>query len=120
MTDVLPSSLTLIGASATSGTAVANVGTNTVTWNGSIPKNGSVTVTINATIKVGTAGTTISNQASIAYDEDGNGTNEASATSNVVSFTPGPASSIPALSTIALLTLAASLALLALMKLRFS
>ena len=34
--DVLPASLTLVSASATSGTAVANVGTNTVTWNGAI------------------------------------------------------------------------------------
>src|SRR5262249_1048778 len=34
--DVLPSSLTLVSATATSGTAVAAVATNTVTWNGSI------------------------------------------------------------------------------------
>lgn len=78
-TDVLPAELTLVGASATSGTATANVGTNTVTWNGAIPAGNSVTITINATIKPGTAvGTTISNQGTIAYDADGNGTNEAS------------------------------------------
>ena len=35
-TDVLPAGLTLVSATATSGTAVATVGTNTVTWNGSL------------------------------------------------------------------------------------
>ena len=40
-TDVLPAHLALVSATATSGTAVANVGTNTVTWNGSIPAGGS-------------------------------------------------------------------------------
>jgi uncharacterized repeat protein (TIGR01451 family) len=35
-TDVLPESLALVSATATSGTALANVGTNTATWNGSI------------------------------------------------------------------------------------
>ena len=76
-TDVLPASLTLVSASATSGTAVATVGTNTVTWSGSVPASGSVTITINATINAGAAGTTISNQASFTYDSDSNGTNDA-------------------------------------------
>jgi uncharacterized repeat protein (TIGR01451 family) len=79
LTDVLPPSLTLVSATATSGAAVATVGTNTVTWNGSIPAGGSVTITIQATINPGTAqGTTISNQGAISYDADGDGTNEAS------------------------------------------
>src|SRR4029077_11571164 len=39
-TDVLPAGLALVSASATSGTAVATVGTNTVTWNGSIAAGG--------------------------------------------------------------------------------
>jgi uncharacterized repeat protein (TIGR01451 family) len=78
LTDVLPPSLTLVSATATSGAAVATVGTNTVTWNGSIPAGGSVTITIQATINPGTAqGTTISNQGAISYDADGDGTNEA-------------------------------------------
>jgi uncharacterized repeat protein (TIGR01451 family) len=76
-TDVLPASLTLVSASATSGAAVATVGTNTVTWNGAIPAGGSVTITITATIDAGTGGQTISNQGTISYDADGNGTNEA-------------------------------------------
>ncbi|HSK77861.1 MAG TPA: IPTL-CTERM sorting domain-containing protein, partial [Thermoanaerobaculia bacterium] len=76
-TDVLPAQLTLVSASATSGTAVATVGTNTVTWNGSVPAGGSVTITIQATIDAGTAGQTVTNQGTVNHDPDGNGVNEA-------------------------------------------
>jgi uncharacterized repeat protein (TIGR01451 family) len=78
-TDVLPAQLTLVSATATSGTAVATVATNTVTWDGSIPGGSSVTITIQATIKAETIGSTVSNQGTAAYDADGDGTNEASA-----------------------------------------
>jgi uncharacterized repeat protein (TIGR01451 family) len=74
--DVLPSELTLVSAVATSGTAVANIGTNTVTWNGNIAPGGSLTITVTATIDLGTAGSTISNQGTIHYDSDGNATND--------------------------------------------
>jgi hypothetical protein len=76
--DVLPGGLTLSGANANSGTAMATVGTNTVNWNGSIAAGGSVTITITATVNSGTVGTTISNQGTINYDADGSGTNESS------------------------------------------
>ena len=79
LNDVLPSELTLVSALATSGTATATLGTNTVTWDGGVPAGGSVTITILATINVGTAGATVSNQGAISYDADGDGTNEASA-----------------------------------------
>lgn len=82
LTDVLPASLALVSANATSGTATATLATNTVTWDGVVPAGGSVTVTIQATIQPGTAGTTITNQASIAFDADGNGVNEAAATTD--------------------------------------
>ncbi len=75
--DVLPSQLTLVSAAASGGTAVANTGTNTVTWNGAIPGGEAITITITATIKAGTEGQTVSNQGTINYDADGNGTNEA-------------------------------------------
>jgi uncharacterized repeat protein (TIGR01451 family) len=81
-TDVLPAALTLVSAVATSGIVVANVGTNTVTWNGPLPPGGSVTITIVATIKADTpTGTLVSNQGSIAFDSDAtnDGTNDASA-----------------------------------------
>jgi uncharacterized repeat protein (TIGR01451 family) len=58
-TDVLPEGLTLVSASASSGGVAMNVATNTVTWSGAI---NSETITITATIKPGTAGTSISNQ----------------------------------------------------------
>jgi uncharacterized repeat protein (TIGR01451 family) len=122
LTDVLPSSLTLLSANATSGTAVANVGTNTVTWNGAIAGSGSVTITIQALIKNGTIGATISNQATVSYDADANGTNESSrqsddpstaAASDPTSFIV--AGSIPALSHTMLLLLGALIAAIALM-----
>jgi uncharacterized repeat protein (TIGR01451 family) len=125
LTDVLPSSLTLISATATSGTAVANVGTNTVTWNGSIAAGGTVTITIQAFIKQGTIGTTISNQATVSYDSDANGTNDASRVSDDPSTAaPGDATSfqvvgsIPALSETMLLLLAAALAVMSLIVMR--
>jgi fimbrial isopeptide formation D2 family protein/uncharacterized repeat protein (TIGR01451 family) len=74
-TDVLPAGLTLVSATANSGTATATVGTNTVTWDGAIAPAGSVTITITATIN--SCGPTISNQGTISYDADANGTNEA-------------------------------------------
>jgi len=75
--DTLPSTLTLVSASATSGTAVADLPANTVTWDGSLASSGSVTVTIHATIQPTAAlGTTVANQATVNYDADANGTNE--------------------------------------------
>lgn len=76
--DVLPSALTLIGATASSGTALATIATRTVTWNGAIPVGGSVTITITASINAVAAGTSVSNQGTVHYDADGNGTNETS------------------------------------------
>jgi uncharacterized repeat protein (TIGR01451 family) len=77
LTDVLPGQLTLVSAAATAGTATANVGTNTATWDGVVPAGGSVTVTIQATVKAGTALQTVTNQATVNYDANGDGTNEA-------------------------------------------
>ena len=75
LTDVLPAALSLVSAVATSGTAVATIGTSTVTWDGALAANGgSVTVTITATINLVAGGTVVSNQGSISYDGDGNGT----------------------------------------------
>jgi len=120
-TDVLPSSLALVSAMATSGTAVANTGTNTVTWNGSLASGGSVTITITALINGNVApGTTISNQGNIAFDADANGTNESSAvTDNPATGAPNDpttfqvqaAPQIPTLDGLGLAILAALLAL---------
>jgi uncharacterized repeat protein (TIGR01451 family) len=124
--DVLPGGVTLVSAAATSGTAVATVATNTVTWNGALGVGASVTITINATIKAGTAGTTISNQGAVFFDTDANNTNESSALSDdpgtgaandPTSFQVASVIQVPALSEIGtavfvlLLTLAAFMAL---------
>jgi hypothetical protein len=77
--DVLPATLTLVSATATSGTATT--GGNTVNWNGSIPAGGTVTITITATIHA-TTGQTVSNQGTINFDTDGNGTNESTGTTD--------------------------------------
>ncbi len=113
--DVLPAQLTLISATASSGTAVADIGTNTVRWNGAIPSGGSVTITITTTIAI-TATGTITNQGTIAFDGDANGTNESSALTDdpgvtgagnatvfgVAQIVPVPALGIPALLLLAL------------------
>jgi len=88
-TDVLPAGLTLLAANASSGTATANTGTNTVTWNGVVPAGDTVSITIDATINSGTEDSTLTNVGSISYDADGNGTNESSRSTNTDNFTVG-------------------------------
>ncbi|MGZ7033252.1 MAG: hypothetical protein ACXVIJ_14925, partial [Thermoanaerobaculia bacterium] len=121
LTDVLPSQLQLVSATASSGTTVATIGTNTVTWDGSIAAGGSVTITIQATIKLTvTAGTTVMNQGTISFDADGNGTNEASGVTDdpgqtgSANQTPfvvaAPVAAVPALDGLALAALAMMLA----------
>jgi uncharacterized repeat protein (TIGR01451 family) len=89
LADVLPAGLALTGATATSGTVATDPGTRTVTWNGSLMAGSSVTLTITATIQAGTLGTTLSNQATLAWDADADGVNEAAG----VSDDPGAAGS---------------------------
>jgi uncharacterized repeat protein (TIGR01451 family) len=82
LVDVLPAALQLVSATATTGTATADVATRTVRWNGSLAPSASVTITVSATIVTSaTVGQTISNQATLAFDADDNGTNESSAVS---------------------------------------
>jgi uncharacterized repeat protein (TIGR01451 family) len=131
VTDVLPAPLQLVSASASSGTAVADTVNDTVTWNGSIAAGASVTITIQAAIPPGTpSGTTISNQASLSFDADGDGTNEASGVSdnpaaaggaNPTDFEVEEAvniAEIPTLDQIGLMALAAILAMLGAWRLR--
>jgi uncharacterized repeat protein (TIGR01451 family) len=126
LTDVLPPTLALVSATATSGTAVATVGTNTVTWNGAIPAAGTVTITITATILPAAAGMTVANQGTISYDSDGNSTNDATAQTDdpaaagaanptTITVAGGPAPpQVPTLSPFGLLLLAMALGALAL------
>lgn len=129
LVDVLPASLTVVSADATSG--VAAVAGNTVTWNGTLAANGgTVTITIVATIEAGTVGTTISNQATIHYDSDGNGSNESTAVSDdpvpagpddptdLVVLEGVPPAEIPTLTSLGAGLFALALALLAALALR--
>ena len=125
LTDVLPSSLTLISALATSGTAVANIPTNTVTWNGAIAGGGNVTIAIQAVVKNGTNGSTIANSATVSFDSDANGTNDTTRTSDDPStIAPFDATAfqvvgiVPALSALMLILLAAALTAMALTVMR--
>ena len=70
-TDTLPAGLSAGAVTASSGTVSA--AGNLVTWNGSIPAGGSVSIAIGATILAGGA---ISNQGTVAFDADGDGINE--------------------------------------------
>ena len=74
-TDTLPAGLTLVSALASSGT-VGTAG-NTVTWDGSLAPAAAVTITIDATIDVGTTGAQLVNQGTLNYDSDNNGSNDA-------------------------------------------
>ena len=114
--NVLPSGLTLVSAMASSGTAMAAVGTHTVSWNGSIPGGQTVTLTIKAKIQPAAVGTEIPNQGTVHYDANMDGVNEASRLSDDPSIS-GPADptvltvaaspvAVPTLSEWATLTLA--------------
>jgi uncharacterized repeat protein (TIGR01451 family) len=119
-TDVLPAGLTLVSASATSGTVTPPPpSTTTVTWNGSILAGGTVTITVVATIDLGTLGQTICNPAAIAFDADGNGSNESNGTvSPACCFRVGADIPIPTLSETGLAALSLLLAGLAVLRLR--
>ncbi|HEY4594360.1 MAG TPA: hypothetical protein VIJ61_18210, partial [Thermoanaerobaculia bacterium] len=111
--DLLSAGLTPVSASASSGTVTLG---NPVTWNGAIPVGGMVTITITAMVGAGTKGMTFCNAPTIAFDQDGDGTNESNAVAVPCCFTV-PAT-IPTLSEPWLATLALLLALLALRRLR--
>lgn len=88
LVDVLPAGLTLVSASATSGTSVATLLTNTATWNGVIAPGDGVTVTIVATINAA-AGARIANQATFVYDSQGTGSNDASGVTDAFQCSAG-------------------------------
>jgi hypothetical protein len=90
-----------------------------------------VTITITATILPTAAGTTVSNQATISFDSDANGTNDATAqtddpavagTANPTAIQVGggtiPPPQVPTLSSLGLVLLALALAGLALAMMR--
>jgi len=113
--DLLPAGLTVVSTSASSGTVSSPPG-NPVTWNGAIPVGGMVTITITAMVGAGTKGMTFCNAPTIAFDQDGDGTNESSSVAVPCCFTVPVI--IPTLTEPWLATLILLLALLALRRLR--
>lgn len=121
-TDVLPPQLALVSATATSGTTLATLATNTVTWNGPLATGGTVTITIQATVNGGIpGGTTVANQGVAFYDGDGDGTNDLSTTTDDPAVAgaadptqfvvaAAPTIEVPALDVLGLAALALSLA----------
>jgi len=75
-TDILPEGLSLTWAAATSGTTTFNVATRTVVWSGALLPGKSVYINIDVKIRAD-APATLSNQGTIEYDADGDGTNDA-------------------------------------------
>jgi uncharacterized repeat protein (TIGR01451 family) len=73
--DLLPAEVTLLSATADSGTAVADPAQNSVAWDGSVAPGAAVTITIRAVLHPDTLGKTVSSQGTIAYDGDGLGLN---------------------------------------------
>lgn len=78
LTLLLPAGLSPAGGRASAGTVAAGT---PVTWNGAIPAGGTVTIAVDAVLGPGTVGSTLCNQATVFFDADANGTNEASAQS---------------------------------------
>jgi hypothetical protein len=119
--DVLPASLLLTGATATSGVVTVDVPTNTVRWNGSLAPAASVTITIDAVIYA-PPGTEVVNQGTVFEDSDGNGTNDTpiptddptvGGTTDPTVFTVlGVLQVIPTLGNVGFILLAGALALL--------
>jgi hypothetical protein len=78
--DVLPAEIADLSVKASSGRV--QLAGRTVTWNGLIRAHKSVTLTVKGRILQETRGRTVANQAQAFYDEDNNGTNEATANSD--------------------------------------
>jgi uncharacterized repeat protein (TIGR01451 family) len=118
-TDTLPAGLTLVTATASSGTATTAA--NTVSWNGSIPVCGTVTINVQAKVNAGTVGMTLCNQGNVAFDANGDGVNESNASALCcVTIIPLvlPVPPIPALSGTGLAAFMILLVCVALLRLR--
>jgi len=82
VSDTLPTGLTLLSATAGSGTVTVDLPGNRAAWNGALDPGASVTITIQAQVAAGTFGTSLANQATLAFDADGDGTNESAGKSD--------------------------------------
>ncbi|MFP5284568.1 MAG: hypothetical protein ACLGI9_02410 [Thermoanaerobaculia bacterium] len=90
--DTLPAGLTLVGATASTGTIATAA--KTVSWNGAIGVGEAATIEIMAMIDAGTTGMILCNEGMVSFDADGDGTNESSAAAECC-FEVLPASPAP-------------------------
>jgi uncharacterized repeat protein (TIGR01451 family) len=126
-TDSVPAPL-VVGTPTASSGAVSAPGVNPVTWNGSIPAGGSVTITIPATIPANAGGQTISNQGTVNYDSDNDNVNDATSQTDAPGGTvgdptvfvvaPGVVAEVPTLSDFGLALLALMVSAAAMLALR--
>jgi uncharacterized repeat protein (TIGR01451 family) len=115
-TDTLPAGLAPITATASSGTATI-VG-NTISWNGSIPVCGTVTISVQARIDPGFAGSTLCSRGTVAFDANGDGVNESNASALCCLTVNSSPPTVPALRPEGLAALVLLLACVALLRLR--
>jgi hypothetical protein len=117
--DVLPPEIDLTGASAIAGVVTSDPASNTVTWNGPIPAYTSISIEISAVVGSATPGMLVSNQGTIRFDGDGNGSNETQVgtddptlpgATDPTEFTVDQLQTIPTLGMVGLLTLAGMMA----------
>jgi FG-GAP repeat/Calx-beta domain len=71
--EALPPQLSVVLASATRGVATVDYAGDAVTWNGRIPEEGVVTITIVAALHEVAEGTEVSNHARLTFDREGDG-----------------------------------------------
>jgi uncharacterized repeat protein (TIGR01451 family) len=88
--DALPPQLSVVSASATSGVATVDYAGDAVAWNGRIPGEGEVMITIIAALHPVPTGTLVSNHARLTFDRDRDGILEVAQTDED-SLTGGPA-----------------------------
>lgn len=82
LVDELAPELTVTAVQADAGIVSVDADRRTVRWNGAIAAGETVSISVSAAISLDARGTTISNQARIAFDGDGSGTNESLALSD--------------------------------------
>jgi uncharacterized repeat protein (TIGR01451 family) len=127
--DILPVQLALVSAAATVPTVGVNIPTRTVIWNGVLTPGASVTITITATIQSVAVGTPVTNQGSIMFDGNGDGTNDtpaqtddpsAAGAANATTFLVGAPADLSDIPTVTWVGLSALTALLAALGIAFA
>lgn len=117
--DILPPELELTGAAAIAGLVTSDPMSNTVTWNGPVPAYASISIDISAVVGSVAVGSTVSNQGTISFDSDGNGSNETQVgtddptlpgATDLTEFTVEQGRAIPTLGMVGLLILTAIVA----------